>query len=328
MIVPFEKFGLKYIRATQGYLHLASGSLIQSGVLLMAAQIHSLAIMHVDISGSTPLYESLGDVTARRLVANCLATLTDITINHQGTVVKSIGDELLCIFHSALAAVNAGAAMHEALEQTNDEQIKLGVRIGINYGETMMEEGDVFGDAVNLSSRVASMTKVNQILCTGQVIASLGGHCPFETRFLERQGSTEIYEVIWKQLDDVYDMTIVSIGPMPVQMEQGRRLSLELEGRKVELGGQRTSVTLGRGQNNDLITSESLASRTHARIEYRHGKFLLQDQSTNGTFVRSDDGHEVALHREELPLQGSGLIGLGRIPKPNNPNVLRFHSSD
>jgi hypothetical protein len=292
----------------------------------MAAQVHSLAIMHVDISGSTPLYESLGDVAARRLVANCLATLTDITVNHQGTVVKSIGDELLCIFDSALAAVDAGAAMHEALERTSDEQPKLGVRIGINYGPTLMEEGDVFGDTVNLSSRVAGMTKVNQILCTGQVIESLGGHCSFETRFLERQGTIEIYEIIWKQQDDVYDMTIVSMSPMPIQMEKSRRLRLELEGSKVELSGQRTSATLGRGQNNDLITSESLASRTHARIEYRHGKFLLQDQSTNGTFVRSDEGHEVTLHREELPLQGSGLIGLGRIPTPDNPNVLRFQS--
>ncbi|CAK0754497.1 Adenylate/guanylate cyclase domain-containing protein [Gammaproteobacteria bacterium] len=296
----------------------------------MAAQVHSLAIMFADISGSTTLYESLGDVTARRLVAGCLAMLTEITTRHQGIVVKSIGDELLCTFPSARSAVDASAAMHEALERDHAGQPRLGVRIGINYGQILMEDGDVFGDAVNVAARVVSMTKVHQILCTGQIIDSLGGDCSFDTRCLGRttvkgkQEEVNIYEIIWKQ----EDLTSVSMNPFPSAPARGRRLRLEMEGQRVELNPQCPSVTLGRGQSCGLVTTEHLASRTHAGIECRHGKFLIKDQSTNGTFVRTEDGREVVLHREELLLQGSGLIGLGRVPGPNNPHTLRFQADD
>ncbi|CAK0770696.1 Adenylate/guanylate cyclase domain-containing protein [Gammaproteobacteria bacterium] len=303
----------------------------------MAAQVHSLAIMFADISGSTALYESLGDVVARRIVAGCLATLTEITLRNQGTVVKSIGDELLCIFPSARAAVEASAAMHEALDpdltHNNKDplsQPQLGVRIGINYGPTLMEDGDIFGDAVNLAARVVSLTKVHQTLCTGQTIESLGGQSSFDTRCLGRttvKGKLEeidIYEVIWKQ----EDLTSVMVSSLPSPSVRVRLLHLELGEKKLEIGQQRQCVTLGRGQNSDLVTAEPLASRTHARIESRHGKFIIQDQSTNGTFVRTEDGREVVLHREELLLQGSGLIGLGRVPGPDNPHTLRFQSDD
>jgi adenylate cyclase len=55
----------------------------------------------------------------------------------------------------------------------------------------------------------------------------------------------------------------------------------------------------------------SLVSRVHARIEWRRGKFVLIDQSTNGTFVKPQGGQEVYLRREEMPLVGRGCISLG-----------------
>jgi pSer/pThr/pTyr-binding forkhead associated (FHA) protein len=217
--------------------------------------------------------------------------------------------------------------MHEAMEDRMDElEHPLGVRIGINYGPTLLEKGDVFGDSVKGAERVVNMTKVQQILCTGQLMEALEGRCPFDTRCLGRtavkelKGEIEIHEIIWKQ----EDLTSISMSPMPTPQIEGRCLQLEFEGKNMEVGPRRLTVTLGRGTGNDLVSNESLASRYHARIEYRHGKFLIQDQSTNGTFVRTEDGRDTVLHREEFLLQGKGLIGLGRAPEQENPNIIHF----
>ncbi len=294
----------------------------------MTDHSHMLAIMFADISGSTALFEKLGDVAARRIVAGCLTKLTDATLAQAGTVIKSDGDDILCTFPTAQAAVKASVAMHEALERVDAGQTRMGARIGINYGPVLLEGGDIYGDTVNVAARVAALTKVNQTLCTVQVMESLG-ISSFDTRYLGRmqvkgkQEEIEIHEIIWKH-EDVTSMG--GFAPKPVVAVR-RLLRLVLDDQRVEIGPQRPSVTLGR-KNADLVTAEPLASRMHAKIEYRSGKFMIKDQSTNGTFVRTKDGREVVLHLEEFPLQGSGSIGLGCSPDPESPHVLHFDADD
>jgi pSer/pThr/pTyr-binding forkhead associated (FHA) protein len=83
---------------------------------------------------------------------------------------------------------------------------------------------------------------------------------------------------------------------------------------------------LGRDKDNDLVVSNPLASRQHALIELRNGKFILSDQSTNGTYVFTADGHKNLVHREEFPLSGSGSISLGHDTggDPTSPLTIRF----
>src|SRR5690606_30674497 len=69
-----------------------------------------------------------------------------------------------------------------------------------------------------------------------------------------------------------------------------------------------SAFVLGRADNCSLVVPAPLASRQHARIEFRRGKYILVDQSTNGTWVRLQDGKDVYLRREELPLWGAGII--------------------
>ena len=71
------------------------------------------------------------------------------------------------------------------------------------------------------------------------------------------------------------------------------------------------TVILGRGQKADMIINDSMASREHARVECRRGKFILIDQSTNGTYVQTTEG-PAYLRREELQIDGEGKITLGR----------------
>ena len=82
----------------------------------MAPKTTHLTIVFADISGSTRLYEVLGDAPARAQVASCLQILTDVTQRHGGSVIKTIGDELMCTFPTAESAVSAACEMHEMLE--------------------------------------------------------------------------------------------------------------------------------------------------------------------------------------------------------------------
>ena len=71
------------------------------------------------------------------------------------------------------------------------------------------------------------------------------------------------------------------------------------------------AVAIGRDAQNDVVIADRLASRMHARIERRRDKFVLVDQSSNGTFVTVDGEGEVQLRREELMLRGRGHICFG-----------------
>jgi adenylate cyclase len=79
------------------------------------------------------------------------------------------------------------------------------------------------------------------------------------------------------------------------------------------------SIAIGRAEENDIVIKGNLISRLHARIEFNRNKFLLIDQSTNGTFVLSQEGEESFVRRDSLQLKGEGMIGLGKTPEVSAP---------
>lgn len=81
---------------------------------------------------------------------------------------------------------------------------------------------------------------------------------------------------------------------------------------------------IGRSRQCGIIVNSDLASRQHARIVYRKGKYVLIDQSTNGTFVKTQGGKEVYVQGEELPLSGSGFISLGKSVTVDNEHIIYF----
>ena len=284
------------------------------------------AVMFADVAGSTRLYEQLGDSLAQESISLCLARMSEISNRYGGVVVKTIGDELMCRFPGANEAVKAACNIHEVLEgDTTIGGVKLSVRIGLQYGPAILEDGDVFGDAVNVAARMAGIAKAQQIITTEDTVSNLSPENAEIARRFDvasvkgKQDEIVIYEVLWEQ-DDVTRMTGVnfSFG------SQTQKLRLSIGGTVKELGADNSAALLGRGSQCDLIINGNLTSRIHARIEQRRGKFILIDQSTNGTFVKPDDGDEVYLRREELPLVGSGMISLGERVERNTANLLSY----
>jgi hypothetical protein len=103
----------------------------------------------------------------------------------------------------------------------------------------------------------------------------------------------------------------------------------------------RPTLQMGRGDSNDIVVVSLFASRVHARVEARDGKFVLTDLSSNGTFVLLDDpsgaesdaqsddqsaaqSAEVRLREEELVLTGRGWLGMGRSAVKHGDHSVRF----
>lgn len=287
---------------------------------------NQLAILFADISGSTQLYELLGDSDARIRIADCLNRLEEVVVEHGGRVVKTIGDEVMCTFPEVEPAVIAACGMQEMfndslVDETDGGQTSLAIRIGLHAGPTLVESTDVFGDAVNVAARMVAQAKVGQIITTRIVIDQLPALLRGNTRLIDhapvkgKKDTFELFEVMWQQ-DDVTRMS----PDIVVKPSRRARLTLSYGGETIEVNDDRPQAVLGRSKTADVTIQESLASRLHARIEYRRGKFVLIDQSTNGTYVRSDN-ENAFLRREEALLSGRGEISLGR-PFSEQPQDL------
>jgi adenylate cyclase len=88
-----------------------------------------------------------------------------------------------------------------------------------------------------------------------------------------------------------------------------------------------SSLTIGREDGNDVVVARKRVSRRHARIEVSHNRFVLTDQSANGTFVQSD-GEDSFIRRGSLRLKRQGMIGLGSRSKQGAPHTIRFTSEE
>ena len=291
--------------------------------------IEKLAVLFADICGSTALYDKLGDDLARRLIARCIATMVSEIPVQQGTLIKTIGDEIMCTFPSAEAALRAACAMQGAVESDRPlDGHQMHIRIGFHYGDVILESGDIFGDTVNVAARVAAITRASQIMTTLAVVNALPPDLRDKTRqvmraeFKGKQEHLDISIVIWEQ-DDMLS-TRIGIPAFRKSPDNNNELILRYCEQSLKVNKERRSVVLGRGEVCDISVQNDFASRQHVRVELRFGKFVIVDQSTNGTYIRFSDGNVVHITREEIILQGSGSISLGQSYSENPSELVEF----
>lgn len=295
----------------------------------MPQHTEKLAVLFADICGSTALYDNFGDNTARHLIARCIATMSGEIPTHQGKLIKTIGDEIMCTFPSAAAAFNAACAMQHAVEHGKPEDgHQMHIRIGFHYGDVISESGDVFGDTVNVAARVAATSRASQIMITQAAVDALPPALQERTRqimraeFKGKQEQCDIFIVIW-ELDDMLS-TRIGTSTFRKTPDNIDELTLSYRDLTLKINKERRSVVMGRGEACDFIVQNGFASRQHARIELRFGKFFIVDQSTNGTYLRFGDGSVVRIAREELILQGSGSISMGQSYAENPAELVEF----
>lgn len=296
----------------------------------MSPKTTNIAIMFADISGSTRLFEVLGDATARVTVSDTLELLTKVVHQHSGVVIKTIGDEIMCTFPTADDSANAAVEMQETLEDANDmkdEGPEVKIRVGMHYGPALLEGGDVFGDAVNVAARMAAQAKGGQVITTKSTVDLLEPIMRASTRFVDRapikgkKEDIEIFEIIWQE----EDVTRMATGMMQ-DVPKAPQVSLQVSygDKTVTLNPDRQGLVMGRSQACDLPINEKLASRQHVRIEMRRNKFFIIDQSTNGTHVKLDNVDDAFLRREEMHISSNGAISLGKSFAEDPTEVVEF----
>jgi adenylate cyclase len=287
----------------------------------------SVAILFADIEGSTSVYDALGDVRARAIMAQCLDRIIQAIRRGGGNVVKTIGDEVMSTFPTADQATEAARNIQRSiLEHQREEGLNFGVHVGIHFGPVLEEEGDVYGDVVNVAARMVSLAKAGQILTTRETVEALKAAERQTTRRIDRlqlkgkQEEIDVFEVIWETADLTTVVEVASMLEHPTQIH----LVVSLGNQVMELGTERAKITIGRGPDNDLVLDDPLASRRHAHLELRQGKFLLIDNSTNGTFVSTAEGEPIYVHREEMMLPEAGNIGIGPGREKGTVGPVRF----
>ena len=289
-----------------------------------------VAVMFADVTGSTKLYETLGDENANRIVGKAFDVMSRITENYQGYVIKTIGDEIMCRFVSANDCVRAAKDIQEELSKgLEGETEQISIKVGLHFGPAILaEDGDVFGDAVNVAARMAGIAKGSQIITTQTTMHMLDTDLQDISRQFDKtnvRGKGEeivIYQVVWETGDDVTRIEIIT----DTEQDEVRSLTLDFQGHKISISSNdNNSFVIGRGVQSDLMCKAKLASRVHALLEFRRGKFVLIDQSSNGTYVKPDDGEDIFLRRNELMLWGGGQIGLGEeVSKENPDDLIRY----
>jgi len=295
----------------------------------MGANTQNLAIMFADISGSTRLYDQLGDVRAREIVSSTLDLLFDVVHRYNGRVIKTIGDEVMCTFGDADQAGHAACEMHEAIEADNEAHERspwISIRIGLHFGPALLEGGDVYGDAVNAAARMAAQAKARQIVTTKETANQMSPTLQENTRFVDYapikgKGEMEIVELLWQE-EDVTRMT--DNLQKASSLSESPKLVVQYRSDEVVLDSDRRSIVLGRSPICDIKVDENLASRQHVRIELRRDKYFVVDQSTNGTYIRNDDGSTGFLRREEMPFTQGAQISLGRSFDDNPQETVRI----
>lgn len=281
-------------------------------------------VLIVDIVRSTALYEELGNVQARELVCACLKTLGEIVAAHGGLVIKSMGDGLLCQFPSAEEAVKVAIAMCDRAPEYNLE-----VRVGLHHGEVIEDGGDIFGDAVNTASRVADVANPSEILVTHDLREALPAFMRGLLRHVQPvsvKGKREPLDLFAVPRDSSSG-TLVVASRAVVPADEGT-LELTYRGTSVRLDQTGGAITIGREPDNDLVVESDWTSRRHVRIYHKMGKFVLVDQSANGTYVVFDGQAKLYLHREETLLLKAGRIHLGDDPDGQAGEPVHFQLGD
>jgi len=299
----------------------------------MMRETINCVVMFADVAGSTAMYENMGDDLARERISKSLDTLISITKRHAGKLVKTIGDEILVYFADVDMAIFAAKAIQQKMEDDRSpDTIGVSIRIGAQYGSAILEDDDIYGDTVNVAARIASMAGARQILCTKEMafmvknVGLANNMRPFDRlRVKGRKEPLDVYMFGWEDDADITNMATASSFTNPARHQQAQSLKLTHKGKRHKIPVETTSFILGRGKDCDLIFRGDLVSRYHSKIEHRRGKFIITDQSTNGTFITTQEGQEIFLRREELTLVGTGYISLGKKVKQEDENLIQYY---
>jgi adenylate cyclase len=298
----------------------------------MEEAIQKLAVLYADVSGSTRIYEKYGDTIARRDIKACIDIIIDIVNQHDGKLIKTIGDEAMCSFANPVMAAITATEIHETLQEASEQgKFEIGemhVKIGWHFGEIYYRGSEIVGNAPVTAQQIINLAKADEILTSEQSIKVLPEDMQENAHFVDSleaeayTGKLNVYTIPWEESDEV-----TKFGPANNEKKEDSVISvliLNYRDQNIRLDSEITHCTIGRSHENDLSVNGKFTSRVHSEISYKHGSFYLKDVSTNGSAIFYAGGKVEKLRREELLLNGEGVICFGGLPEEDPEASVSF----
>lgn len=162
--------------ALQAFRDLFSAEVLRPGD---EVAVRRVTLLFSDLKGSTALYDAIGDAAAYRLVREHFAYLAAIVREHEGAIVKTIGDAVMAAFHDPLKGISAAVAMQERVAAFNATSahpivLKLGLHEGPCIAVTLNDRLDYFGGTVNLAARLQSQSAGGDIVLSESLARTPG----------------------------------------------------------------------------------------------------------------------------------------------------------
>lgn len=283
-------------------------------------------VIFADLTGSTSIFEALGNQKATLAVTRMTQLMGEGCVAHQGRVVKTLGDGVLAVFareSDAIAAMVQLQRDHLVRTAKWPPQLLMQIKVGMASGALEEVDGDCYGEAVNLASRLCDLAGPSQIWATQGVVDPVHAAEGVRFRDLGRVNirglaeAREVSQIDWNASDVPEMLTMPApLGGMP-DLQRGDHKpggQIELSWLDINAAFQSLQLPIHLGRLNDVefAVNDPRVSRRHARIDWSNNNFVLTDLSSYGTWVRfAGSANELALRRGECVLHGQGEISLG-----------------
>jgi len=282
-------------------------------------------VMFADLTGSTGVFERLGNEAATQAITSLTHWIGHVCKKHQGRVVKTMGDGVLVLFPDGSCAVEAVVQLqreHERRQAERGPTHEMQLQVGLDCGEVVEVDGDCYGDAVNVASRLSDLSGARQIWASETVIDQLERtppgvhfHALGAMAIRGKAQRRKLFRVDWQEDAATDMMTLPAFEPMRTggMWKTAPQGTIELVYLDVtrQFNSDELPVHMGRAREAEFVVSDRRVSRLHARIEWRNSSFVLVDLSSFGSSVRfTGSKTEVTLRREECVLHDEGEIAL------------------
>jgi adenylate cyclase len=281
------------------------------------------AILLADVVGSTPLYESLGDATAMSRIGDWRESMCALIRGNGGEFISSKGDDVLSLFDEPSAAFAAVSQMRAP------GRLAISFHAGLHYGHVIRLGGDIYGDAVNLTARLAAIANPGEVLISQSLVDLLPAADRHLLAFLDKmmfKGKSEPCNIYTFLDEDRTLNTEISLGkPGGKEVEDARAICAMLRyNNQTRSCRNNQSLIIGRSPDCDLVINRQWVSRHHATVTIAHGRVRLAERSSSGTFISMQPGHEVLVRREDVLLLGSGTISPGMRGASSDAQLIHF----
>jgi class 3 adenylate cyclase/pSer/pThr/pTyr-binding forkhead associated (FHA) protein len=261
----------------------------------------NITVMFTDIKGSTAYFEKYGDVAGLMMVHQCNESLRSIVEAHGGRVVKTIGDAIMATFEDCQQSIRAAMKMQKQLIDFNapkPPQDHVFIRIGLNYGLGIVKSNDVFGDVVNVASRVESVAQPEQIVISDTVQQQVAAGGEFNVVHLGRfalkgkEGDRDLYEVLWNEVSHaratVAHTAVTTVAKAHMVVPQFKLQHIKRDGTVGAVHPLKDGkLMVGRNQGDVTFSTDAQMAPLHGRFYYERGQLFVEDLSNGlGVFVR------------------------------------------